>query len=355
MRILLVAPGASWSVADVWRGFHSALKAAGHDVIDYALDGRIQIASGYLDHAWRRARATQPDLPRPTGADALYQASIGLIERALRHQPDWTLLISGTYIHPEALHLAQRAGIRMAALLTESPYADDQERLVASFCDVVFTNERASIPTFSDIAPTYYWRHSFDPGQHHPPTAADPDPECEAHDLVFVGTGFVERCEILSAIDWTGIDLGLYGAWELIGSRSRLRSCIRGGLIDNRLTAALYRRAKIGLSLHRTSIGFGKDVLRVTGAESMNPRDYELAACGTFYIADARAELTETLGALVPTFNSARELRDLVLYWSDNARDSERQARAAALPAAVAEFTFDTRAAELVRILQQHA
>lgn len=355
MHILLASPGATWSTADVWRGFLGAFQRAGHQVSQYALDGRLAASGGYLAHAWRRAHKANPELAKPTGADILYHASIGLIERGLRRQPDWTLLVAGTYLHPEALLLARRAGLRLAALLTESPYADDQERQLAQLCDVVFTNERASVKTFSDLAPTYYWRHAFDPAQHRPDPAGDPP--CASHDVVFVGTGFQERCDLLAAVDWAGLglDLGLYGTWGLLGSRSRLRRYVRGGIIDNKLTAALYRRATLGLSLHRTSIGYGRAAPRIPHAESMNPRDYELAACGAFFLSDARAELTETLGALVPVFDSARALTDLVVYWTQPAQAAERRARAAQLPAAVAAYTFDTRAAELVRILQQHA
>lgn len=357
MRILLCHPGASWSVADVWRGFDRALRRAGCEIAGYALDGRITAASGYLNQAWRNAHKRHPDLPRPTGADTLYLASIGMIERALRLQPDWTLLVSGTFIHPEALLLARRAGIRLAALLTESPYADDQEREVARFCEVVFTNERASVKTFSDLAPTYYWRHSHDPEQHR----ASEDPETSAaaaaHDVVFVGTGFEERVALLSAVDWAGlgVDLGLYGAWELVGSRSRLRPFIRSGIIDNRLTAALYRRAKIGLNLHRTSIGFGRNVPHAVGAESLNPRDLELAACGTFYIADHRAELEETFGPLVPTFTGPQELADQVRYWLAPEHDAQRRWRAECLPGAAQPLNFDARAREILTILEQHA
>jgi spore maturation protein CgeB len=353
MKLLLVHPGASWSVADVWRGFFGAFQRAGVEVVQYALDGRVSNAHGYLHHAWRTARKTRPDLPKPTDADTLYMGSVGLIERALRHQPDWTLLVSGTFIHPEALMLAQRAGIRMAALLTESPYADDQERQVVAFCKLAFTNERASIPTFSDIVPTYYWRHSHDPEQHRPAPAAE-EPDCPAHDVVFVGTGFEERVAMLAGVDWAGlgIDLGLYGAWDLVGSRSKLRRFIRAGIIDNRLTAALYRRAKIGLNLHRTSIGFGRNVPHAVGAQSMNPRDLELAACGTFYLADRRAELEETFGPLVPTFETPQELADQVQYWLDPAHAAQRQWRAASLPGAACRLTFDAQARAILNVLE---
>jgi glycosyltransferase involved in cell wall biosynthesis len=239
----------------------------------------------------------------------------------------------------------------MAALLTESPYANDQEREVVRHCQMAFTNERTSISTFADLAPTHYWRHSYDPDLHR--TNGQADPECPAHDVVFVGTGFEERCELLSAVDWTGlgIDLGLYGAWEMIGSRSRLRKFIRGGIVDNRLAAALYRKATIGLNLHRTSIGFGRGVPHVAGAESMNPRDLELAACGTFALADHREELREVFGTAVPTFSGPAELADQVRYWLQPERTAQRQECARAAAEAARACTFDVQASRILSLL----
>ena len=112
--------------------------------------------------------------------------------------------------------------------------------------------------------------------------------------MVFVGTGWRERIDLLSAVNWDGIDLGLYGEWGLLGSTARLRHFVRDkGAIANTRTAALYRRASIGLNLYRTSTLYGQKTPRIHGAESMNPRAYELAATQTFTLSDARAELSE--------------------------------------------------------------
>jgi glycosyltransferase involved in cell wall biosynthesis len=149
----------------------------------------------------------------------------------------------------------------------------------------------------------------------------------------------------------TAIDLGLYGSWGLLGSRHRLRKHVRGGVVTNQAAAALYRRAKIGLNLYRTSMGFGKGAPRVQGAESLNPRALELAACGVFTVSDYRPEVAEVFGPLVPTFTDPAELGPLLQRWL--AADEGRRRLAAQLPSCVAARTFDAMAAQVAADLER--
>ena len=123
-----------------------------------------------------------------------------------------------------------------------------------------------------------------------------------AHDVVFVGTGFDSRVALLSAVDWSGIDLGLYGAWGEVGQGHPLAPSLHPGLVDNARAGALYRKARIGLNLYRATGG--------PVAESLNPRAYELAADGVFTIAQPRAEQTERFNGSIATFTTAGELEE---------------------------------------------
>ncbi len=348
MRILLVHPGASWSIADVWRGIRDAMLRQGVEVIDYAMDGRMAVAGKWLDTAWKAGGRREP---MPNSADQMYFATTGVLERALRFEVDWVFIISAMYFHPDVLIMLRRARIRTAALFTEGPYDDAEQLRIAPYVECCWVNERASLPAFRKVQPaTWYYQNAIDPVRHRP-GAEDDDEEVLAHDVVFVGTGFWERCQLLASVDWSGIDFGLYGAWELLGSRSRLRKHVRGNIQPNDRTAALYRRAKLGLNLHRTSIDFGRDMPQIEGAESMNPRCYELAAAGLPFATDYRAEVPEVFGDLVPTFTNGSELRailDRLLH-----DDQERARIAAALPACVAGHTFDRRVAEMLTQLQE--
>lgn len=354
VRILLVHPGASWSTFDVWQGLDGALKRAGCDVIEYALDGRIERSMQYLHLAWTN-HPNKDLVPRPTHEDVLYMASEGIVTRALRFEVDWVLVIACGWLHPHIFYMTRRAHIPVAVLFTESPNEDDYQLDVAKLVDVCWTNERSSVPAFGQVCAAHYWRHAIDPAKHHVGNGngAAPDGGVLAHDVVFVGTGWDERVRLLSAIDWDGlgIDLGLYGSWELLENEvSPLHKWIRRGITPNDVTAELYRRAKISLNLHRTSRTYGKGADSIEYAESMNPRCYELAATGCFFVSDKRAELCEVFGDAVPTFDGPADLQAQILYWL--AHDDERRARAALLPEFVAGQTFDARAQEILTVLE---
>lgn len=352
MKILLVHPGASWSIADVFNGYHKALQKAGHEIIDYALDGRITCAGSWLIHCWKQSGLGLDQKPGP--ADIMYLSGQGIMEKALNHCVDWTLVVSAMHLHPKAFVLMRRAGLKVAIMMTESPYDDQNQLQMGRLVNCTFTNERTSVDRFKGVCPSvHYLAHAYDPEVHYP-READPQKGdidgVEAHDVVFVATGFQERCDMLREVDWDGIDLGLYGSWRLLGSRNWLRKHIRHTVIPNEKAVALYRRAKIGLNIHRTSVGWGRKAPRVTGAESMNPRVVELAACQAFCLSDWRAEMGEVFGDYVPRFTDGKTLQEAIGTYLD---DSEaRQRVAERMYEDVQGQTFDVRAEQVVKALE---
>lgn len=386
MRLLIVHPGADWSVSDLFDGYAAAFRTLGHDVGVYNLSARIEVAHGWLHYCWRKAGRAET---RPGPVETIYRASLDVVNAALIGDVDWVFVISGMYLHPDALIMLRRAGRRVALLLTESPYEDDRQIRVARLADVVFTNERTSVRSLGAVNPNvYYLPHAYDPKRHRPapreeggaigaqvrcrpsgdtlsrrgspeaaaeccassePRSQPGDSSIPAHDVVFVGTGFQERLDILGAVDWAGIDLGLYGTYELMGSRSKLRQFVRGKVVSNEFAAALYRRAKIGLNLYRQSVHYHRDSPRITTAESVNPRALELAACGVFTISDYRPEVEEVFGGLVPTFTTPQQLQKLLSFWL--ADETGRQTLASGLPGRVARSAFYHRAKSISDLL----
>jgi spore maturation protein CgeB len=342
MRMLVCHPGASYATHDVFVGLYHALVAQGHTLYAYQLDSRIERAGSWLMHCWRKAG--KPD-PRPTTADILYRASVEALERALRFDVDHVLVVSGMYVHPNVFLLMRRAGLRIGVVFTESPYDDSQQFQIAQMVDVCWTNERSSVRMLRLANPnTYYLPPGYNADQH--AAIVDLEDDVPAHDVVFVGTAFKERIDALAAVDWTGIDLGLYGEWRGLPSRHRLRQYLRGGVTDNRVALELYRRSKVGLNLFRQSKGFDWDSPRITYAESMNPRIYDLAAAGAFQMTDHRAEVTEVFDSSVPTFGSVDELEPMLRKYLSN--PSAREACTVEARRRVAPHTYAARAAQLV-------
>jgi spore maturation protein CgeB len=354
LRILLAHPGATWSVSDVFDGLDYGLRQHGVEVEHYRLDTRIEASRKALHALWRMKKKTQPDLQKPNQADLIYHASVGILEMALRLHVDVVLVVSAMFLHPDVVVMMRRAGLKVTVLFTESPYDHDKEIAMAAMVDGCWTNERACVPAFRAVNPNSgYLPHAWHPLKHFPDRGEDVD--VAAHDVVFVGSGFPERIAWFNSIDWSGIDLGLYGTWKGLGLNKQVSKCVKGAQVNNQLASALYRRAKIGLNLYRTRTS-SRHTLTVT-PESLSPRAYELAACRSFHLSDPRAEVREVFGDCVPTFSTPREAAALIRLWLAN--EPERVAMAAQLPACVAEASWVERAktvlGDLSRLLSQQA
>lgn len=323
-KILQIHPGASWSTADVHNGLRFGLSALGVRTSNYQMDVRIARSGHWLNYNWRKSKLAPED--KPNARDIGYHASIGALERALRHEPDWILIVSAMYFELEVVKYLRRCGFKIAVLLTESPYDDLKQAEFIRNVDIAWTNERSSVARLQAAAPRTRVRY-LPPAWHpmvHVPMALPED--AVRHDVCFVGTAFPERNELLAKVRWPTENVGFYGHWTTLHGRSRLRRFVRDGVVDNERAAWLYRGTKVNLNLMRKRVGFGStDPADEVIAESVNPRCMELAALGCFFVSDPRPELDELFGNLVPTFSSAEELSELLRRWLDPSEDARRR------------------------------
>ena len=255
-RVLMAHPGASWSTADVYNGLRFGLSAEGVQTSAYQLDVRISRSAKWLHWNWRLSGKPGGDAGKPNARDIGYHAGVGLIERALRIEPDWILIVSGMYLDLDVVKYLRRAGFKIACLLTESPYDDLRRAEYIRNVDVAWTNERTSVDRLRAAAPrtrVRYLGHAWHPLVHVAQPAA---PTTEAWDVLFVGTGFPERVDLLREVTWPTPDrTALYGFWESLGSRSKLRPFLRGKVLSNEDAAELYRAAAVNLNLMRRRLG----------------------------------------------------------------------------------------------------
>ena len=366
VKILLIDGSADTSSKDCMDGYLAALKRAGHEVLVYAANGRLNVAGNYLDYLWRKSQRLGEDRPRPTAYDSLYWAGIWSLEMALRTDPDVIIVMAGMYFSKLNMQLLRKASYpysKMVLLMVDSPWDDNQAVNVLSLYDTVFVNERASLPIYRQYnEQSYYLPSCYSPERHHPGIQVDDD--VPSFDVVFVGSAFRERVELLSAVDWTGINLGLFGNWSGLGSRSKLRQYVHGavvrdedgkkvevpGAISNDYAAQLYRRAKICLNLYRTRLSHPPVPVPSGMAQSLNPRAYELAAVGVFQLSTDRAEALDLFGACLPTFKTAEELeREIRRYL---AMPTTCQSMAQQQMRLVQGHTFDARVAQMMFVLE---
>jgi spore maturation protein CgeB len=323
MNILLVWPAAGFSVWDVASGYKHAFERQGHDVRDYFLGHRMVYHSRAMDPA------SAEDI-----AAVSKQASETVLLEAIYHEADLVVIVSGLVFHPIGLYLLAKARFPTIIMHTESPYEDgNQKEWSDNHPDAfVCTHERTSAEKHG----WFYLSHAYDVGKHVPaPVGTDPD-----IDVLFIGTGWPERVQFLSAINWSGINFALKGLFP-VNEDSPLKPYYEDGNVDNLTAAALYHRSKICINMHRAS----------ADAESLNPRAYELAACGAFTLTDYRAEGVEVFGEAQPVFNHPADLEALIRYYLNDPEGRKRLAEQARQR--VQAHSFDHRAAALLAAWNQ--
>lgn len=368
-RVLLVSSGHQWSTADVFTGLHSGLQAAGIESYPFSIADRLPLARELIE--WRdqqqvdagklKAVRDQLDAEREAIAVVGQEAVI----QALAVSADAVIVVCGLLFDPRIYMLMARARIPVFVFGTESPYHDEFYRGVVNMAALFSTNEVTSVAPLQEVVRArgadtrvIYMPLGFDPVRHYP--GVGEGTQFQHHDVVFVGNMYPSRQATMEGVDWSGIDLGLYGVFVTMTPGSPLWAHVQTEAspeypmapIDNRATAALYDKAKIVLNLFRTEVSGldPEDRRTVQGAESVNPRLIEAAACGAFMISEWRPEVEAMFGQLVPTFKTPEECERLIRYYLEH--DDERAALASQLPAAVARHSYHVRACEVVREIE---
>lgn len=339
MRVLVIHPGAAFSVADVFDGWVEALRELGVRVAEYNLGERLQFYShaclptpGGTGHV----RAFDPDA-------AAVLAAKGVQGACYEFDPDVVLVISCFFVPLPILDLVRARGSKVVIVHSEEPYEVDRELVRAAHADLNVINDPVHLDVFSAVASTVFLPAAYRPSIHKP-GPADPD---AASDFAFVGTGFKSRMELFEAVDWTGIDVALAGNWPTLADDSPLLKFLAhdiGECCPNAEAARLYRSTKASANLYRRETSEGGSA----EGWAMSPREVELAATRTFFLRDPRGEGDEVL-PMLPTFSGPSDFEDKLRWWISH--PEERLAAAEAARAAVAGRSFAENAKRLLVML----
>lgn len=292
-------------------------------------------------------------------------ARMGEAAAALR--PDAVVVLNGLHVFP-ANHLQQVAAIRSLGIPTaiwfvDDPYCTDDTVAIAPHYDIVFTAERTCVSLYQSIGC---------PHVHHLPVAVHPllyqpmpVPEKYRTDVCFIGNAFLNRVQIIDAIApvLKGKRVYIGGlSWRRLARFEQLRPFIHEGWTEVPETIKYYNGAKIVINLHRTPEAH-KDNRnsRNWPAESVNPRTFEMAACGAFQLTDRRAELpvhfrTDDPGEASPeiaTFYTPEELAFKIEYYLRHGEERNRIA-VRGFRRTLRDHTFARRIGGMLDVLEAH-
>jgi spore maturation protein CgeB len=341
-RILIVHPGPDFSVADVYRGWVKSMRKLGHQIMVYntnELDrltfyGNVVFQNKEVkpcEHGYGPVRQAMVD------PEMIAQmATKGLFETCYTFWPDVVFFVSAFFQAGQTLEILRRRGHKIVMLHTESPYQDDEQMMRGAYANLNLLNDPTNFEQWKSVGPCAYIPHSFDADVHFPVYPRD-----YSIDFSFIGTSFVSRLKFFNDMNFDGIDTVFGGnGWDTVPPEYQHLWRYLGHLptecVDNTETARIYRMTKVGLNLYRRE---GEEKQQGKGW-AMGPREVEMAACGMFFIRDARPESDEVF-PMLPTFSSAAEAEELIRYYKDH--DAEREDLADQALNAVQDRTFDSQ------------
>jgi spore maturation protein CgeB len=254
--------------------------------------------------------------------------------QAAQYRPDAVLVMNGLHVFPpdhlEQIDAIRGMGIPTVIWFVDDPYVTDNTMSIALRYDYVFTHERSCIRLYQSLGCSNVY---------HLPLAAHFDlfkpmavPQQYRTDICFIGIAFWNRVELFDQIaPYLQDKRVLIGGkmWDRMKQFPNLSKFVHDGWIDVPETAKYYNGAKIVINLHRTTEA-GKDNLNGINwpAESINPRTFEMAACGTLQLTDMRSELPEhfAIGSEIAVFNNAQHLIQQMDYYLTNEEERLRVA-----------------------------
>ncbi|MCP3773557.1 glycosyltransferase [Paenibacillus sp. MZ04-78.2] len=296
---------------------------------------------------------------RRTVRETVVGTSDAMLALAEQHRPDLLLVLNGLHVFP-ADHLRQvgrirELGIRTVIWFADDPYFTDDTAAIAPHYDAVATHEQSCVPFYLSLGCSQVL---------YVPLAVDTDvfrpvPVGSGYhaDICFIGMAFWNRVrffdQIAGYLSGKKVIVG-GGLWERMRLYRLLKRSVRDGWIPIEETVRYYNGAKIVINLHRGCHRHGRDHRNLRGlpGQSINPRTYEIAACGTMQLTDVRDDLTRyyTPGVELDIYRSAGELIDKLDYYLKH--DAERQKIALnGLRRTMQEHSFVTRIGQLLGLL----
>lgn len=281
-----------------------------------------------------------------------------VIALAKEYKPQVVFALDGVQMFtPERLEALRELGIRTAAWFVDDPYYTDMTSQMAFHYDIVFTIELSCYELYRNMG------HQ---GVHYMPLGVQPQlfqpVQVSLHyesDICFVGTAFWNRVQFLDEAlpHLQGRKIRIIGLWwERMRHYRKLRSVIwQNQWLLPEETAKYYNGAKIVVNLHRSSddMTYNRNSHRIP-ALSINPRTFEIAACGAFQLSDIRADMARFYepGREIETFSSVSEFVHKANDYLVN-REARERVALSGLKRTMEEHTFRRRIADMLRIITE--
>lgn len=276
-------------------------------------------------------------------------------QRAEELKPDLVLVLNGLHYFPtdhgEQIAAIREMGIKTAIWFVDDPYFTDWSVNIALHYDLVVTQEKSCEGLYREAgcANVHYLQMAAHTSLFQPMSV----PEQYRTDVCFIGIAFYNRAQLFDEIahDLKRHKLFIGGDhWSRMREYRHIRHSVRPGYIVPIEAAKYYNGAKIVINVHRAPDP-GPDNHNRLGlpAHSLNPRTFDLAACGALQLVDDRQELlgSYTVGKEIVAYRNARELVELIDYYLTH-EEERLEIAARGYRRTIRDHTFDNRMTQLL-------
>jgi spore maturation protein CgeB len=338
LRIAVVGPiyGGSLPIA---RYAVSALESLGHDV-------------QWLDHSVHATSYQQLELLKNSQHRLALQSKYAeMLSRVTMAQlaedpPDLVLsLAQAPLILPALEHLRRKKFLTAMWFVENYRHLTYWQQLAAGYDFWFVIQQEPCIAALkrAGAKDVRYLPMAADPSLHRPLELTKEEREEYGSDVSFVGAGYANRREIFPRLVGQDWKFKLWGnEWE---GATDLTSVLQrnGARIDTETCQKVFNASAVNLNLHSWArAGFDPD------GDFVNPRTFELAACGAFQLTDRRSLMPDLFTEHeIATLSSPDELQLEITRWL---REPEQRAAMAtqARQRMLAEHTYGHRMSDLL-------
>ncbi|RJR21626.1 MAG: hypothetical protein C4581_01930 [Nitrospiraceae bacterium] len=342
LRILVVSPiyGGSLPVA---RYCSSALIKMGHTV-ELIDNSRFESALFYAKDISGNKNRYDSMLRHLTSF-----ISEAVTARCETFRSDLVLSLAQAPLSAECLDELRQKNVTTAYWFVEDFRIMEYWKHIAATYDFFFTIQKERF--FAElhnagIKNYHYLPMAASPDVHKPLQLTEEEMKYYGSDLSFAGAGYYNRRHLMRGL--IDLDFKIWGTdWDL---NSDLAQCIqRGGAwIDTDETVKIFNASTININLHSSTYHKGINPF----GDFLNPRTFEIMACGGFQLADRRPALEglfET-GEEIIVFDDLGDLRTKIRYYLDHPEERIRIAERGR-QRVLKDHTYENRMAAMLEVI----
>lgn len=266
--------------------------------------------------------------------------------RAIEFKPDLVLALAQAPMSPDAISKLKEMKIPVAFWFVEDCRTLTYWKDMAPQYDYFFTIQQSEfLDELEQLGQSnhYYLPQAAHPSVHRPLELSEEERRKFKADLSFMGEGYYNRHRAFVRL--LDQDFKIWGTGWTENQAYWPHIQNKGQRVTSEECVSIYNAGKVNLNLHSSTY---HDGIHPNG-DFVNPRTFEIAACGGFQLVDARSELADCfrIGEEIITFSNLEEMREKALYYLEH-EDERLQLARKARERVLSEHTIQHRMQEML-------